>query len=116
MWPRVPGLDRKLSEAWAGPLEVLKRLNAVNYKVRDVSGKGKARVVHINNLKKFVEREERIARLTVVADEMTNVKEEEGLLRNRCDGFNQRELNVVLKEFADVLDEAPGSTDTCDIY
>ncbi len=43
-------------------------LNAVNYRVKRLSEKGKQRVVHINTLKACVDREERVYRFTVVAE------------------------------------------------
>lgn len=55
--------------AWSGPLEILERLNQVNYRIKDISGKGRAKVVHVNTLKKYVERDEPVRRLTVVAEE-----------------------------------------------
>ena len=67
VWGRVPGMNAKLSEAWAGPFEVVARLNAVNYKVKSLTGKSKPRVVHINTLKACVDREKKVLRLSVVA-------------------------------------------------
>ncbi len=41
---------------WVRPLEVVEKLDRVNYKVKDQHKKEKG-IVHINNLKKWVERE-----------------------------------------------------------
>ena len=41
---QVPGMNAKLSETWAGPFEVVARLNAVNYKVKSLTGKSKLMV------------------------------------------------------------------------
>lgn len=48
---RILGLDHKLQEAWTGQLEVLEKPNDVNYRVKCVEGKGKMKVIHVNNLK-----------------------------------------------------------------
>lgn len=44
-------------------------LNRVNYRVKEVGNKVRKRVVHINSLKKFVEREEVEVNHSVVVDE-----------------------------------------------
>jgi len=41
-------MDSKLEDSWSGPLEVVAKLSAVNYRIRATTGKGKARVAHIN--------------------------------------------------------------------
>ena len=64
---RVPGMSHKLEEAWHGPYKVLERLNRVDFRV-DL-GKGRKKVLHINNLKKFQVREEEVMRLAVVAED-----------------------------------------------
>ena len=69
VWTSLPGLDHKLKEVWSGPWEVVERLNKVNYWVKLVNGKGKAKVVHVNTLKRYLERDEPIHRLTVVAED-----------------------------------------------
>jgi len=66
---RLPGMDSKLEEAWSGPLEVVERLNKVNYRVKEKGQKGRTRVVHVNNIKKWREREENVFRLVVVAED-----------------------------------------------
>ena len=48
---RVPGMTKKLKESWHGPYEVMKAMNKVDYKVK--LRRGRCKVFHINNLKKF---------------------------------------------------------------
>ena len=48
---RVPGMSSKLEEAWHGPYPVIEKLNRVDYRIE--VGKGRKKVLHINNMKKF---------------------------------------------------------------
>ena len=114
VWGRVPGMNAKLSEAWAGPFEVVARLNAVNYKVNSLSGKSKPRVVHINTLKVCVDREKKVLRLSVVA------QEDEELagclsLRSECESYSQDDINQLLGEYPDVLKVEPWNTESAEM-
>ena len=53
---RIPGMIPKLKESWNGPFEIIQKLNRVDYRIE--LSKGKSKVLHINNLKKYNEREE----------------------------------------------------------
>ncbi len=48
---------------------MVEKLNRVNYRVKDQHKKEKGRIVHVNNLKKWVEREDSVRRLVVVGEE-----------------------------------------------
>ena len=76
---RSPGLDKKLSDSWLGPFEVTMRLNTVNYRIRGVTGKGRTSVVHMNSLKQYLEKKERVSRLVLVGEfvDEVEVKEQE---------------------------------------
>ena len=83
----------------------------VDYRVE--VGKGRTKVLHINNLKKFYVREEEILRLAVVAedcekDEAIGVK-----VRGRCEDFDERQLEELKKDFGDVFVDIPGRTSVC---
>ncbi len=55
---RIPRKHFKLSDSWEGPYVVLDRVGDVNYKIaREHNGKH-AKVIHMNCLKKYVERGE----------------------------------------------------------
>ena len=69
VWNRLPGLDNKFAESWSGPWEVVGRLSAVNYRIKKLEERGKKMAVHINTLKACVEREGKVRRFTVVAEE-----------------------------------------------
>ena len=58
VWCRIPGMDHKLKEAWHGPYPVMERISAVDYRVD--KGRGRKKVLHINNLKKHFERENEV--------------------------------------------------------
>ena len=60
----TPSFYGKLEESWSGQWEVLEQCGLVNYKISpDGIGKGKA--LHLNSIKEYAEREEKVCRLTV---------------------------------------------------
>ena len=115
VWNRLPGLDNKLAESWSGPWEVVGRLSAVNYGIKKLEERGKKKVVHINTLKACVEREGKVRRLTVVAEE-----EEEELpgclsLKEVRTEYNQADIDKLLEEFSHVLRNEPGNTSSAEL-
>ena len=66
---RIPGMIGKLKESWHGPYEVLAKKSRVDYVVNVGKGKGRIKVLHINNLKKFYPRPEEVLRLALVAED-----------------------------------------------
>ena len=64
---RIPGMIGKLMESWHGPYPVEARTSRVDYKVK--VGRGRSKVLHINNLKKFYPRVEEVLRLALVAED-----------------------------------------------
>ena len=88
------------------------RLNAVNSWVRRLGEKGKQRVVHINTFKACVDREERVYRLTVVAE-----GDDEGSvggvsLLQVCKEYKESDIEAIKEEFRDVLRDEPGNTES----
>jgi len=65
----IPGLCKKLHDSWEGPFRVENVLIAVNYKVKELQGKERMKIIHINNAKRYVERERELYTLTVVAED-----------------------------------------------
>ncbi len=107
---RIPGLNGKLEDSWEGPFIVLKKLSAVNYRIEEVDGRKKKKVVHVNNVKKFKERELEICALTVLAEDH-GLDDSNVLLRDEvCEGFNEEELMGVLSKFSSVMSDLPGET------
>ena len=103
----IPGLCKKLHDPWEGPFRVESVLSAVNYKVKEVQGKERMKTIHINNAKRYVEREREVCTLTVVAEDRglgeSKVKLKESVGR---DGKNK--IAEVLEEFKEQLDEFDG--------
>ena len=62
---RVPGFDLKLQGAWKGPYKIIEWLGEVNYRVEDLKKGHKRKVVHINNIKEYVERTELVGRISI---------------------------------------------------
>ena len=95
---RVPGFDLKLQDAWKGPYKIIERLGEVNYRVDDLKKGHKSKVVHINNIKEYVERTELVGRISIMLEQ-----EDAGLSQVVVDGiraeeFCQEELEGVLKK------------------
>ncbi len=104
---RIPGMSCKLADSWEGPFKVLERKGEVNYKIGKVGKETHAKVVHVNCIKKFKEREE-VNTLDVVLEEEIR---ERSKLRDDCEGFVEQELEEIMREFGDVFSEVPGNTD-----
>ncbi len=103
---RIPGMSCKLADSWEGPYKVLKRMGEVNYKIGKVGKELHAKVVHVNCLKKFREREG-VNRLDLVLEEDN---QERNVLREDCEGLVVEELEEIVSEFGDVFSDVPGNT------
>ena len=104
---RKPGLTPKLTEAWSGPFEVLGKKSLVNYEVRPLDKRGKDKIVHLNNLKKYVERDQVVRCLTVLADEA----ERYPLLLQESPLYNKEDMKEILQRHASTFSDKPGCTD-----
>ena len=110
---RVPGMIPKLRESWHGPYPIVGKLNRVDYKV-DL-GRGRFRVLHINNLKRYWVREADVMRLVVVAEDF---EEDEAIgvkVRGKCEEFREEWVEELKGEFPDVFDVKPGKTGVCQL-
>jgi len=58
---RIPGLDGNLDEAWRGPWKVLEKLGDVTYRLVKVDSARQQRVVHVNVLKRYIDKVRRIS-------------------------------------------------------
>ena len=110
---RKPGLIPKLEEAWQGPFPVTEKLNRVNYRVE--TSKGRAGVLHINNLKKYHERELEILRLAVVAEDFGQDEAKGVKLQGTCEEFDVGKWKEMEQEFEDVFTDVPGRTGVCQL-
>ena len=101
-------MGSKLEDSWEGPSEVVKKLSSVNYRIKSLAKVKKQKVVHINNMKRYVEREECVQALTVVAEEVQEDSKVK-LRVEKCEGFEE-ELERVLVESKEILVDKPGET------
>ena len=109
---RIPGIIGKLKEAWHGPYVVEAKMGRVNYKVK--VGKGRAKTLHINNLKRFYERNESVLRLALVAEDWSEDEVVGTKMFGSCRDFDEVEVVRMLKgEFPEVFSDLPGRTDAC---
>ena len=108
---RVPGMSHKLEESWHGPYTVIEKVSRVDYRV-DL-GRGRKKVLHINNLKKFYVREEEVMRLAVVAEDWENDKDVGTKTGGVCVDFELYKLEQIQKEFPEVFSDLPGKTSVC---
>ena len=109
---RIPGCVGKLEESWHGPYVVEEKVGVVNYKVK--VGRGKAKLLHVNNLKKYFDRVEDVLRLALVAEDWSEDEVVGTKLFGSCPGFDEKEVVERLKgEFPEVFSDLPGKTDAC---
>ena len=104
---RKPGLTPKLTEAWSGLFEVLWKKSLVNYEVRALDKRGKGKIVHLNNLKKYVERDQVVRCLTVLADEA----ERYHLPLQESPLYNKEDMKEILRRHASTFSDKPGCMD-----
>ncbi len=50
---RIPGMVAKLEDLWQEHYVIDKKLNAVNYLIREVDGRKERKAVHVNMVKMF---------------------------------------------------------------
>ena len=81
----------KLEDARHGPYTIAKRVSAVNYIIDWGEGKKKQKVVHVNMLKKYHERELEVCALTVVAEDQGLEETLVRLKEDRCEGYSEQE-------------------------
>ena len=110
---RIPGAAAKLEESWHGPYQIVEVLNRVNYRVE--VGKGKSKVLHINNLKKFWEREKSVLRMSVVADDSAEDASVGLKLSGCCEDFDRKQIEKLIQEYPKVFSDEPGKTEVCEL-
>ena len=110
---RIPGMAPKLKESWYGPVEVIQKLNQVDYRVE--MSKGKSKVLHINHLKRYSEREEVVLRIAVVAEDVCAETECGVRMQGTCESFDSSQVAKLKEEFPNVFCDWPGKTDICQL-
>lgn len=106
---KVPGRSGVFQCSWEGPFQVKEVLSKVNYRVVGPNLPERGRVVHINNLKSYVER--RVLRVAVAME--SNLDKEACERPNTlgpevCEGFDQNQLSALLQEFKTTFSDSPG--------
>ena len=108
----LPDSTKKFQGRWQGPYEVKKRLGKVNYEIM-MPERGSSKVVHINLLKKWHQRETAFANV---------IKEDPGIVDYCWEGGDslrvgeqlgaeqQNQLGERLKHFPNVTKDQPGQT------
>ena len=110
---RIPGMVAKLEESWHGPYSIVGKFNGVDYEVE--FARGKRKILHVNNLKRFYEREADVMRLVVVAEDFSS-DEAVGLkLQGLCPEFDQAWVEELRSEFCEVFVDVPGRTGVCQL-
>ena len=110
---RIPGSPDKLEESWHGPYKVKEKLNRVNFRVE--LGKGRFKVLHINNMKKFWLREASVCRMAVVAEDVDDDSVVGLKMSGCCKDFDLKQVDVLKGEFPLVFCDTPGRTDLCEL-
>ena len=100
---RTPLLLGKLEEAWTGPRTVVKKSGPVMYKLTHVQGKGRGKVVHLNTIKEYNERHQRVGQLTLLMEDKESERlavepEKKVVGQGTCEGFSQNYVNKILQE------------------
>ena len=111
---RIPGLIGKLEESWHGPYKVVAKKSRVDYLVDLGKGKGRVKVLHVNNLKKYYPRVEEVLRLALVAEDWSEDEAVGTTLKGSYEGFNEEAVVSQLKvEYPEVFSDLPGKTTAC---
>ena len=88
-----PRLASKLEDSWEGPHTVKEKIGAVNYRVQRDDKKGKKyRVVLVNSVKNYVQREEFIGSVMVVAEETDFETSRRILVETECTEIDRGKL------------------------
>jgi len=71
-------------------------LSSVNYRIKLLSKVGKQKVVHINNVKQYVEREECVRALTVMEVEIEEEQSDVELRVEKCEKFREGDVQNII--------------------
>ena len=107
---RIPGMVFKLQDSWEGSFVVTRKLCPVNCIIEEEEGRKRSKLVHVNNLKSFKERELEVSALTVLAEEKELQDTSSVLHVEECEGYKEKDIGKILAEFKDVMSETPGKT------
>ena len=112
LW-RAIGMPGKLQDSWLGPYTIEEILSPVSYRIALDSKRKK--VVHVNSLKTFIERDLNVLRLTAVLeggsenDELDDFGRSH-IVEGKAVGFNQKDIDNIIAEYSDILTHKIGLT------
>ena len=113
---RIPGVSKKLKEAWHGPYKVEARKSRVDYLVNLGKGKGRIKTLHINNLKRYYPRVEEILRVALVAEDWADDDAVGTTLKGAFEGFDEEAVVSELRgDFPEVFSDLPGKATVCQL-
>ena len=113
---RIPGVSKKLKEAWHGPYKVVARKSRVDYLVNLGKGKGRVKTLHINNLKRYYPRVEEILRVALVAEDWADDEAVGTTLKGAFEGFEEEAVVRELRsDFPEVFSDLPGKATVCQL-
>ena len=112
LW-RAIGMPGKLQDSWLGPYTIEEILSPVSYRIALDSKRKK--VVHVNTLKKFIERNLEMLRLIAVpeGDSENDELEDFGrshFIEGKAVGFNLKDIDKIIAEYSDIVTHKIGLT------
>ena len=63
---KIPHLGNKLDDTWDVPYEVIRKISNTKYEIAVPHHRAKTKIVHINNLKTWIQEEAGVYRIVVV--------------------------------------------------
>ena len=105
LW-RAIGMPGKLPDSWLGPCIVEEIVRPVSDRIALDSKRKK--IVHLNSLKKIIERDLKFLRLIAVPEGESENDELEDfgrshIIEEKAVGFNQKDIDKIIAEYSDIL-------------
>ena len=112
LW-RAIGMPGKLPDSWLGPCIVEEIVRPVSDRIALDSKRKK--IVHLNSLKKIIERDLKFLRLIAVPEGESENDELEDfgrshIIEEKAVGFNQKDIDKIIAEYSDILTHKIGLT------
>jgi len=110
VWLRSRAMDAELDASWLGLYKIKRKISEVNYEL-DVRKK-EMKVVHIYKVKKFVERDERVLRVVVVAEDV-NREDTRMVVLTEDSGYVEADVAKLKEELTEAFSSFLVKTDMC---
>ena len=105
---RIQGRAHRLAASWEGPYLVIKILDPVTYRIKEVDGIGQIKTTHVNNLKPFKESSLEVCSLILIADEKDTLPVKPITTDTHHPDFNSEQFSALVSEFSTVFQHKPG--------